>query len=200
MRGVSTRGIAHRETVCTIQAAFTGGSAHGPGMGKSTATIDPVEALPRVSAAIADRRSHRGTLRKVRSDDALVRWKALPIDTCPLAFTRGRAAAISADEGDDSAPENLRGGGASRVGDGASDGSASLHDSGRTRPNVRTKSACHGGRRPSRPGSARGAVKHAVSPSVPSREGAGASSLVARRAAYGSHLDRLGPRLDGCRW
>ena len=86
MRGASTRGIAHRETVCTIQAAFTGGSAHGPGMGKSTATIDSVEALPRVSAAIADRRSHRGTLRKVRSDDALVRWKTLPIDTCPLRF------------------------------------------------------------------------------------------------------------------
>lgn len=119
------------------------GSARGPGMGTSTAVID------------ARRSSTTGpTVRDLRKESRrgeIVRRKALPIDTCPLAFTREKAAAISVRRGVDSTPEIPRWGRIARRATERQTGRPLVRDSGRTRPNASRRSACHGGRR-DRPG------------------------------------------------
>lgn len=91
-------------------------------------------------------------------------------------------------------------------GDGASDGSASRPRFGKNTPERVTEERMpRRSTRPSRPGSAWGAVKHALHPFAPfarRRWGTAVSSQDA--PACGSHPDRLGARLDtgvdGRRW
>lgn len=124
-------------------------------MGKSTAVIDARRSRKHGPTA--------GDLRKESPVDEIVRRKALPIDTCSHAFTRGRAAAISVRRRRRLHPESSAVGAHRASNDGASDGSASRPRFGKNTPERATEERMpRRSTRPSRPGSVRGAVKHAV--------------------------------------
>lgn len=136
-----------------------------------------------------------GDLRKEITVGEIVRWKAFPIDTCSHAFTRRRAAAISVRRRRRLHPETSAVGAHRASGDGASDGSASRLRFGKNTPERTTEERMpRRSTRPSRPGSAWGAVKHAVHSFAPFRAKArGHRRSVERRAACESQFDRWVP-------